>query len=157
MTNARFVFSSPAHCLAFGFGAGLSKKAPGTVGTIAALPCWLVFIHLLAFPGLVLLIALAFLLGVFVCGKTSDALGVHDHGGIVWDEFVGLWLTLLFLPATWSGLLVGFLFFRLFDILKPWPIRWLDKKIHGGLGIMLDDVVAAVPAVICSMLLLQFI
>lgn len=144
--NAKFVMTNPIHLLAFGFGSGLSPKAPGTFGTLAALPIWFLLIHVFNQSQLLVLIVLSFFAGIWICKKSSEALGVHDHGGIVWDEFVGLWLTLWLLPNTLAGLLVGFVCFRLFDILKPWPIRWLDKKVHGGLGIMLDDAVAALPA-----------
>jgi phosphatidylglycerophosphatase A len=97
------------------------------------------------------LTALLFLLGVWLCERTSRDLGVHDHAGIVWDEWVGLLVTLWLLPPGWLWLLLGFLLFRLFDILKPWPIGWLDRRVGGGLGIMLDDLVAG----LCGFLLLQ--
>ena len=87
-------------------------------------------------------VTVAALAGVYICGKTASDLGVHDHGGIVWDEMVGLWLALTIIPVSWAWVLAGFLIFRLFDIWKPWPISWLDKNITGGLGIMLDDLVA---------------
>lgn len=138
----RVAFGSPAGLLAFGFGAGLSPLAPGTMGTLVAIP----FVY--ALKGLEptvfwpVLLSL-FLLGVVVCGTVSRRLGVHDHGGIVWDEMVGYWLSVAFVPLTWYWLLAAFLLFRLFDILKPWPIRQLDQKVGGGFGIMLDDAVAA--------------
>lgn len=91
-----------------------------------------------------LAVLLAFLLGIYLCGRAARELGVHDHGGIVWDEFVGLWLTVWLLPGGWPWWLAAFTLFRLFDIVKPWPIRWLDRHVHGGLGIMIDDVLAAV-------------
>ena len=153
--TARFVFKNPIHTLAFGFGSGLASRAPGTVGTFAALPIWYLMSEFFSFGVLAAIVAVAFLLGIWICGYTSRALGVHDHGGIVWDEFVGLWLTLLFLPATFWSLVVGFMFFRLFDIWKPWPISFLDKHVHGGLGIMLDDVLAALPAAGLSLALLH--
>lgn len=136
-----FLFSNPAHFFALGFGSGLSPVAPGTVGTLAAIPCWLL-IGTLDWPLQFAVVVLAFFIGVAFCAVTSRNLGVHDHGGIVWDEFVGLWIALLFAPGSGLALLAGFVLFRLFDIIKPWPIRWLDKKVHGGLGIMIDDVVA---------------
>ena len=88
------------------------------------------------------MVVAAFVLGVYLCGETARALGVHDHGGIVWDEFVGLWIALFLLPQGWYWVVAGFALFRLFDIWKPWPIRVLDAKVHGGLGIMVDDVLA---------------
>jgi len=82
------------------------------------------------------------IIGIWICGKSSDLLGVHDHSGIVWDEFAGFFLTMIAVPPAWQWVVAGFVLFRLFDILKPWPIGWLDKRISGGLGIMLDDLLA---------------
>jgi phosphatidylglycerophosphatase A len=131
----------PVHLLAFGFGSGLLPKAPGTFGTLAAIPIYLLLQPLsLLLYGVVLL--LASIAGVWICQRTSDDLGVHDHGGIVWDEIVGYLVGMAFAPTGWAWILIGFLFFRLFDILKPWPIRWVDHYVEGGLGIMLDDVLA---------------
>jgi len=135
--------ANPVHLLAFGFGSGLSKKMPGTVGTLASL----VFVPLLWMMSplyQMVFIAFAFVVGVYLCERTSNDMGVHDHGGIVWDEFVGMWMTLLLMPQSWIVVAIGFVWFRLFDILKPWPIKWFDQHVHGGLGIMIDDVIAAV-------------
>ena len=153
-TNPTFsqLVRSPVLLLAFGFGSGLSPKAPGTAGTVAAIPLWLLLAQLSESTYLVLVIASA-IVGITICGRAADKLGVHDHGGIVWDEFVGLWVTMAFLPDNYVMLLMGFLLFRFFDIVKPWPIGWLDKKVSGGLGIMLDDVVAGVAAGACGWLL----
>jgi len=131
----------PIQLLAFGFGSGLMPKAPGTAGTLAAIIPWL-WLTQQSLPVYLLIVILSCLAGIYICGKTTEDLGVHDHGGIVWDEFCGLWITLIAVPFTWYWLLLGFLLFRFFDILKPWPINWLDKKVDGGLGIMLDDIVA---------------
>ena len=137
----------PEVLLATGFGSGLSPAAPGTVGTLASL---LLFLVLADTTWPLLLICLAgFIAGMWICQKTSDRLGVHDHGGIVWDEFVGMWLTLLWVPLSLTTIVLGFVLFRLFDILKPWPIGPLDKRVHGGLGIMLDDVIAGLFANLC--------
>lgn len=133
------------HFLAFGFGTGLARKAPGTWGTLAGL-VFVPFLQWLALPIALAIIVFATLFGVWLCGKVAKDLGVHDHGGIVWDEIVGIWLTLILLPAHWTWWLAGFVVFRLFDILKPWPISVLDRKVSGGLGIMLDDLLAAVLA-----------
>ena len=139
---------SPAQFLAFGFGSGLSPKAPGTFGTLAAIPLFWLLSHLNL--GLyTLAILLTFTAGIWICGEASKQLGVHDHGGIVWDEFVGFWIAMWALPPTWPWILAGFILFRLFDIVKPWPIGPLDKKVHGGLGIMIDDVVAGLMACAC--------
>lgn len=133
----------PVHFIAFGFGSGLAPRAPGTFGTLAAVPLYLLLAQLpFAFYAGVLLAACV--LGIWVCGASSRKLGVHDHSGIVWDEFAGLWLTLLLMAPTLANVIAGFLLFRLFDILKPWPIRWLDRHVHGGFGIMVDDILAAV-------------
>ncbi len=122
-------------------GSGAAPKAPGTFGTLAAVPLYLLVQPLSAINYLLLVITL-FLVGIWLCDRTSKDLGVHDHGGIVWDEWVGLLITLWLAPMGWHWLIAGFLLFRFFDILKPWPIGWLDRRVHGGLGIMLDDVVA---------------
>jgi len=139
------VWRNPVHFLAFGLGSGASPKAPGTAGTLAAVPLW----YLLAQTPLtiyLLLVLGAFVIGIWLCGRTSRDLGVHDHGGIVWDEFVGYWITMIAVPVDWIWALAGFILFRLFDILKPWPIGPVDRRIHGGLGIMLDDVLAGIMA-----------
>ena len=144
---------NPVHFLAFGFGSGLSPKAPGTMGTLAALPLWYLLAQLpLAgyIAGLLLVIAV----GPYLCGKTARDLRVHDHGGIVWDEIAGFLLTMLLVPVSIWTALIGFALFRLFDIVKPWPIGWLDKHVHGGTGIMLDDLVAALYAGVCIQALL---
>ena len=135
----------PGHLLALGFGSGLAPRAPGTFGTLAAIPIYLLFSGLPLALYLVV-VAAAFALGVFVCGRTARVLGVHDHPGLVWDEVVGYLLTMTFAPAGWPWLVVGFLLFRLFDIWKPGPIRRIDRVLHGGLGIMLDDAAAGIVA-----------
>lgn len=146
------VLKSPVHFLAFGLGSGLSPKAPGTAGTLAAVPLYLLLLQLpLAYYVLALLVATVF--GVWVCGKSSQLLGVHDHGGIVWDEFVGFWITMLMAPPGWLWLLCGFVLFRVFDIWKPWPIRAVDRTVEGGLGIMLDDILAGAFALLALQLL----
>jgi phosphatidylglycerophosphatase A len=139
------VLQSPVLLLAFGFGSGLSPKAPGTVGTLAAIPLYLLFAKL-PLVGYASVVLLSFMLGCWLCGEAARRLGVHDFGGIVWDEFVGYWLTMLAAPAGWLWIAVGFVLFRIFDIWKPWPIRLADKQVHGGLGIMLDDVLAGLYA-----------
>ncbi|CCK77778.1 Phosphatidylglycerophosphatase A [Oleispira antarctica RB-8] len=140
---------NPIHLLAFGLGSGCAPKAPGTFGTLAAIPFWWLFLQdVPLIPYLCVLIA-GFAFGVYLCEQTSKDLGVHDHGGIVWDEWIGLWITYLALPAGIEWVIIGFALFRFFDILKPWPIKWLDEKVHGGFGIMIDDVLAGIFALIC--------
>lgn len=141
------LLGSPALMLGFGLGSGLSPKAPGTAGTLVGM---LLFIPLLLWNeaaawGVLIAGAAS---GSWICGRSSQILGVHDHGGIVWDEFVGIWLVLLCLPeqTLWQWAL-AFVAFRLFDIAKPWPIGWADRQVSGGFGIMLDDLLAAVVAI----------
>lgn len=139
---------SVAQFLATGFGSGLSPKAPGTAGTIMAVPLYLALaqLPLLWYSVAVIVSALA---GIWICGRASRELGVHDHPGIVWDEFVGFWITLWALPLSLTWVIAGFVLFRFFDIVKPWPIGWLDKRVDHGLGIMIDDVIAGVMACAC--------
>lgn len=139
------VLSSPVHFLAFGFGSGLSPKAPGTAGTLAAIPLYLLLVQL-PLLGYLLAVCLITLGGIWLCGESSRRLGVHDHGGIVWDEFAGFFVTMIAAPSGWMWIGLGFALFRLFDIWKPWPVRVADRHIHGGLGIMLDDLLAGVYA-----------
>lgn len=145
MSQHLFNLRNWRHFLALGFGAGLAPKAPGTFGTLAAIP--LVALLMLA-PSwaYVMVLIVAYVLGVYLCGSTAQDVGEHDHGAIVWDEIVGYGVTMLFVPLQWWTLLLGFVLFRFFDIVKPWPIGWLDRTIHGGHGIMLDDVVAGIMA-----------
>lgn len=142
------VWRDPWHFLAFGCGLGAMPIAPGTFGSLLGiLYFWLM--EPLGWPIYIALTVIATMFGVWLCGKVSDDLGVHDHGGIVWDEVVGILLTFLYAPPTMGVMIVGFLLFRLFDIWKPWPIKEVDKSVNGGLGIMLDDVLAALPAWFC--------
>ena len=145
----------PSHLLAFGFGSGLSPVAPGTVGTVAALPFFYLMSLLNNINYLIVLI-MVILGGIWLCEKASTDLGVHDHPGIVWDEFAGMFITMIAVPVVWQTVLAGFILFRLFDIWKPWPIGWLDKKVSGGLGIMLDDIVAGCFAAFVLHLLIHF-
>ncbi len=152
---SKAVFSDPAMLLAFGLGSGLSRIMPGTMGTLAALPFYLLLAKLdLVFYTLVVIGAFVF--GVWLCAYASKKLGVHDHSGIVWDEFVGYWLTMLAIPLNWKTVLVGFVLFRFFDMLKPWPISLADKYLHGGFGIMFDDILAGVAAWACLYTLVSY-
>jgi phosphatidylglycerophosphatase A len=133
----------PIHFLALGFGAGLSPRAPGTMGTLVAVPL-IMFIGSYGWQALAIAALVLCVSGVYICDISAKKLGVHDHPGIVWDEFAGFAITMLGAPITWQWLLAGFVLFRFFDIVKPWPIREADHSLKGGLGIMLDDVIAGV-------------
>lgn len=139
------VWSNIWHFLAFGFGTGLAREAPGTWGTLAGLAV-MPLLYWLPLPLALLWIVLASIFGIWLCGRVAEDLGVHDHGGIVWDEMVGIWLTLILLPNSLMWWVLGFILFRILDIVKPWPISWLDRRLSGGLGIMLDDMLAGVIA-----------
>lgn len=143
--------------VACGFGSGLSPFAPGTAGSLAALLPAYLYVSFVPLTGWLLIIVLmaAVVLGVWCCEHAGRKLGQTDHPALVWDEFVGQWLVLLVVPLTWQGWLAAFVLFRLFDILKPWPVRLADRYVHGGLGVMLDDILAAGYAVL-ALLLLQY-
>jgi phosphatidylglycerophosphatase A len=143
----KFLLSHPAHFLSLGFGTGLAKKAPGTFGTLVAFPLYYLMAEYDFFTELGI-IAVLFLLGIWLCDFTSKALGVSDHGSIVWDEIVAMMLVLTFLPHCYINYSVAFILFRVFDIWKPFPIRQCDAKIKGGVGVMFDDILAAVYTII---------
>ncbi len=137
------VLTDPVLFLAFGFGSGLAKKAPGTMGTLAAIPVYLLFVQAdwLIYSMLTVISTIA---GIWICGIAANKLAEHDFGGIVWDEVAGFLITMWLVPCTWQTVLAGFVLFRIFDILKPWPIKYLDHHVKGGFGIMIDDVLAAI-------------
>lgn len=142
--TAKTILTDPILFLAFGFGSGLARKAPGTAGTLAAIPLYYL---LMQFDSLLLysiFTVLTLLAGIWICDLAAQRLGEHDYGGIVWDEIVGYLITLWLVPFSWTNVLLGFVLFRLFDIAKPWPIKWADRQVSGGLGIMLDDVLAGI-------------
>ncbi|QLE84750.1 phosphatidylglycerophosphatase A [Shewanella sp. Scap07] len=153
---AKLSLRNPIHFLALGFGSGLAAKAPGTFGTLAAIPLYLLMMPL-SLPWYIGLTLLSVIAGFYICDKASKDMGVHDHGAIVWDEVAGLLITMIAAPAGIMWLVIGFALFRFFDILKPWPIRWLDAKVHGGFGIMIDDVLAGIFALICLQFLVYFV
>jgi len=138
-----FVLSHPAHFFAFGFGAGLVRPGPGTAGTLVAFPLFWVLDFWVVVMGYALLLPALFVAGVWACGRTGEALGVHDHGGLVIDEVVAFLAVLVLIPRTPVWQLAGFVLFRFFDIVKPQPIRFFDRTVRGGLGVMLDDLLAA--------------
>lgn len=142
-----------------GFGSGLIPKAPGTFGSAFALlfvPIWLA----IGLSASVMVMIIMSLIGIYICDKTAELMGVHDDGRIVWDEFAGQSIT--FLPVlylgqmNWLWLLIGFALFRLFDVWKPWPIRVIDRQVGGGFGIMLDDIIAGLWAALCIWLYFYF-
>jgi len=143
---------NPVHFLAMGLGAGCVPQFPGTAGTLVGLLLYSILPHLSVFCYTAMLVVL-FLPGIWLCGRTARHLGVHDHPAIVYDEIVGYLVTMTMAPPGWRWIVTGFLLFRLFDIWKPWPIRWLDRNVTGGLGVMLDDLVAGLFALVALQLI----
>jgi phosphatidylglycerophosphatase A len=161
----RALLATPAGWLACGFGSGLTPVAQGTFGSLAALLPWLLLRHL-SLPFYLLVLLVGFAIGVWACDIAGRALGVDDHRSLVWDEFIGQWIALIpllvpkLLPtrfSIWWWLPAGFVLFRLFDVWKPWPIRWMDRHLKGGRGVMVDDVVAGVFAAVVVALAMYFI
>ena len=149
---------NPLHFLALGFGSGAAPVAPGTFGTVAAVPVYLLLVQL-PFVGYLFSVTLISIVGIYICGRTADDWGVHDHSAIVWDEIAGFLVTMILAPVSVVSVVLGFAYFRLFDIWKPYPISWLDKKVEGGFGIMVDDLLAGVFAALLlqiSLYLLSF-
>ena len=151
-TSNKMTFSEllkrPACFLGLGFGSGLAPKAPGTFGTLAAVPVYLLMKDL-PLAVYIAAVLVAFIIGIWICQKSAEWLGQADPSAVVWDEIVGYLITMAAAPAGWEWMVLGFVLFRFFDILKPWPINLADKAIHGGLGIMVDDVIAGLFAFIC--------
>ena len=139
--SKRELIKHPVHFFSFGFGTGLMPKAPGTFGTLPAIVLVWLFapLDVAAYMGVVVFAAI---IGIYLCGATAKAMGEHDAPAIVWDEIAGYMIAMIAVPVSWQSLLLAFVLFRIFDIIKPWPISWLDKKVDGGFGIMLDDIVA---------------
>ena len=150
-----FKLTNPIHFLALGFGSGLIKPAPGTWGTLAALPLYFL-LSSLSFRVYILVILVMAIAGIWICRKAAEDAGVHDHPSIVWDEIVGFLITMTAVPFEYLNVLAGFLLFRFFDIVKPWPISFVDKSVHGGTGIMADDILAGVFACLALHSLLMF-
>ncbi len=148
-TGFKTVFTDLRLNLAFGFGSGLSPIVPGTMGTAVSILPFLAMAHLNLWVYLSITL-LSVIVGIYLCGYACEKLGVHDHKGIVWDEFSGFWITMFAVPVmdngtiNWVLLGIGFVLFRFFDMVKPWPISWADKKVDGGVGVMLDDVLAGI-------------
>ena len=141
----REMLCDPRLLLAYGFGFGLAPKAPGTFGTLVGIPLVVLIMHL---PSLwaVAILSLLFAVGVPICRRGSEHLETDDPGAVVWDEIVGYGVAVVAIPFSLWAMVIAFMLFRMFDILKPWPIKWADSKVHGGLGIMLDDLLAGLLA-----------
>jgi len=137
------IWKNPIHFIAFGFGSGAIPIAPGTFGTLLAIPFYLVFQHA-SNLGYILFLLITILGSIWICNKASADLGVDDHQGMCLDEFIGYFVTMYHAPHGWGWIILGFILFRIFDIWKPWPIRFIDNNIHGGFGMILDDVLAGI-------------
>ena len=153
---ARQILADPYCFLAFGFGSGLAPVAPGTFGTLAALPLYALLSEL-SLPVYVVVVVGLLVAGIRICERCEARLAVHDHSGIVWDEIVGYLITMVGVPFSWKAAVLGFVLFRVFDVLKPWPISRLDRSVPGGLGVMVDDALAGVFAAVCLRLLLPWV
>lgn len=149
---ARSLLRHPAGWIASGFGSGFAPVAPGTVGTLVALLPWLA-LRELPLLHYTLVVLAAFALGVWTANWVIRTIHVQDPAVVVWDEFVGVWITLAAAPHGWEWIVAGFALFRLFDIWKPWPVRWADSEVEGGLGAMLDDALAGLYGLIALQLL----
>jgi phosphatidylglycerophosphatase A len=143
----KFITASPARFIAFGFGSGLSPKAPGTFGSLAGVAFFIFLSSFVTTNTILALLVLFFALGVWACDKTGRDLGVADHGGMVWDEIVAMILVLSFTPYGIVSYVLAFGLFRFFDIWKPFPIGLLERKFKGGFGVMIDDIMAAIYAI----------
>ena len=145
MVDPKTLLKDPGHLLSMGFGSGLAPVASGTFGTLAAIPIYMVarYYSLTAF---LILTVVSIIGGIYLCDRTTKALGVQDHSAIVWDEFAGFFVTMLWVPMTWKTIIAGFFLFRVFDILKPWPASHFDNHVNGGAGGLLDDVFAGLYA-----------
>jgi phosphatidylglycerophosphatase A len=151
--NLRFLLSHPYHFIALGFGAGLAPVAPGTFGTLLALPIFWVLSPRLNPAGLLIALGFMYVGGIWVCDRTGRDLGVRDHKAIVWDEVVAFLLVLFFTPPALVWQALAFVLFRLLDILKPGPIHYVETQFRGGFGVMIDDLMAAFFTLICLALL----
>lgn len=142
---SRHVWTNPIYFVAFGFGAGLSPLLPGTMGTLIAIPFYLLM-RQLSWQLYLIIVVVSFVVGVWFCDQTEKMVQQSDYSGIVWDEIVGYWATMFLAPSGWQWIFLGFVLFRLFDIIKPWPISWVNDHVHRGFGIMFDDLLAGLLA-----------
>ncbi|WP_369683397.1 phosphatidylglycerophosphatase A [Nitrosomonas communis] len=152
----RFITSRPVYFLAFGIGTGLSPKAPGTVGTLVGYPLYFLMIAYLPFEVVMRVLAVMYLIGIWICDVAGKAVGLADHPGIVWDEIVAMALVLCYSPQNIYGYIGAFVAFRLFDIIKPWPINLIDERMKNGHGVMLDDLLAAGYSIALIQLVIYF-
>lgn len=129
------------HFIAVGFGLGLLPKAPGTWGTLAGVILYLLLLPF-SFSIYLVIVTVAFIFGCWLCEKVAKQMNLYDHASVVWDEVVGYCVAMIGAPKHWISVIMGFILFRLFDIMKPWPIRWVDQHVKSGFGMMLDDVLA---------------
>lgn len=150
-----WVYQTPSRIFAFGFGSGLIRPAPGTWGTLAGWLIWAVLLQHLPAAPMAVFLAVAFALGCWVCHRAGQDLGVADHGGMVWDEMVAIWLVLWLSPPSWTAQVWAFVLFRLFDISKPPPIRYFDRRWHNGFGVMWDDLLAAAYSILVMTILVK--
>ena len=155
--NREFLWKHPAHLIAFGFGAGLMPKAPGTWGTLVAIPFYFLALRFGGTPAVLACALVLFGLGIWASAVAGKALGVADHGGIVIDEIAAFVLVLAFTPSTLLWVVTAFVLFRLFDIVKPWPISYFDRTLKGGFGVMFDDFLAALAAIAMVLMLRTFL
>lgn len=152
---AKLSLKNPIHFLALGFGSGLAPKAPGTFGTLATLPLYYLMMNL-SLSMFVAITVVITVVGFWICDRAANDMQVHDHGAIVWDEVAGMLITMIAAPVGWLPLIIGFGLFRFFDILKPWPIKLLDRHVKGGFGIMIDDVLAGIFSAVCLQVIHHF-
>ena len=155
--NREFLFQHPAHLIAFGFGAGLIPKAPGTWGTLVAIPFYFLAVGIGGTSAALAFALLFFVVGIWASAVAGRSLGVADHGGIVVDEIAAFILVLAFTPPGILWLLAAFVLFRIFDIVKPWPISYFDRTLKGGFGVMFDDLLAALGAIALLLILRSFV
>jgi phosphatidylglycerophosphatase A len=141
--SSGWVFSRPDRLIAFGFGTGLLRPGSGTWGTLLAAILWWPLQQTVPHGILGIALLLGLVVGIWICGRTANSLGVADHVGIVWDEIIAFWLLMWAIPFNWVTLIVAFVLFRFFDVYKPFPIGWFDQNFKGGFGVMVDDLIAA--------------
>ncbi len=154
--TAADLWRDPVNIVALGFGSGLAPAAPGTFGTLVALPLYW-WLALLPPAGYIACVVAASVLGIWICARAGRSLQTEDHPGVVWDEICGYLIAMCAVPRSWQWMLAGFVLFRVFDIVKPWPIRAVDRHVSGGLGVMLDDVLAGLFALVVMQIAMRVV